>query len=267
MATTYDLNNFVVDRVLRGIMLSSADDSVLWSLNQITNPSLNCSTDTQDAVDMLGAPIITFERAKTVEFSAENSLFDLGLFAAQSGAEKEVATSSKKIIAPAFETLTVGTETTAALQLKHKPNAQIKEIHVLKGDQTLGTRFTNGESATENQFVHTSESQSITPPTGLTAGTDLFVVYEYESEEAVAVTNSANSFPKAGKFIMEILGCDVCDQTTLVHAYLIMDNAKLTSDFDFSFATDSTHSFTIRANQAYCSKDRQLVRIVIPKED
>lgn len=263
----YDLNNFVVDRVLRGIMLSSADDTVLWSLNQITNPSLSCSTDTQDAVDMLGAPIITFERAKTVEFSAENSIFDLGLFAAQSGTEKEVASSTKKSIVPTFETLTIGSEPTAVINLKHKPIAQITEAHFVKGDETFGTKYTNGESASATQFVHASDSKGFTPPTGLKTGDQLFVVYEYESEEAVSVTNSANNFPKAGKFIMEILGCDVCDQTTLIHAYIVMDNAKLTSDFDISFATDSTHPFTIKCNQAYCSKNRQLVRIVIPKED
>ena len=40
----YDVNNFVIDRVLRGMMLSAADDSIMWSINQITNPSLSCST-------------------------------------------------------------------------------------------------------------------------------------------------------------------------------------------------------------------------------
>ena len=89
----FDMNNFIIDRVLRGMMLSQADDTVLWSVNQITNPALNCSTETQDAVDMLGTPVATFDRAKTVEFSGENALFDLGLYAAQAGTTKEIATA------------------------------------------------------------------------------------------------------------------------------------------------------------------------------
>lgn len=28
----YDVNNFVIDRVLRGMMLSAADDSIMWYL-------------------------------------------------------------------------------------------------------------------------------------------------------------------------------------------------------------------------------------------
>lgn len=263
----YNMNNFVIDRVIRGLMLSSSDASVLWSLNQITNPSLSCSTETQDAVDMIGTPIVTFERAKSVEFSGENSLFDLGLFAAQSGTEKVVADTTAKLTVPTFEEVILGDTPADPITLKHTPNAIIKEIHVLNGDSTLGTRFTNGSSASATEFVHTDGDTQLTPPTGLTKGTTLIIIYDYETESAVSVTNTAKDFPKAGKFIMEVLGCDVCDQTTLVHAYIIIENAKLTSDFDISFTTDGTHPFTIRANQNFCDKDRKLVQIVIPKED
>ena len=231
----FDMNNFIIDRVLRGMMLSQADDTVLWSVNQITNPALNCSTETQDAVDMLGTPVATFDRAKTVEFSGENALFDLGLYAAQAGTTKEIATAEKKITAPIFEEIEV-TDPSAKITLKFTPLAQIKEIHVLNGDSTLGTRFSNGAEANETSFVHTASSKEITLPT-------------------------------AGKFIMEVLGYDVCDQTTKVHAYLVMENAKLTGDYDLNFTTEGSHPLQIKANQAYCSKDRRLVRLVIPKED
>lgn len=267
MAATYDINNFVIDRALRGMMLSQADDSVLWSVNQVTNPALNCSTETEDAVDMLGTPVATFDRAKTVEFSGENALFDLGLFAAQAGTTKEIATSDKKITTPIFEEIEV-TDTSAKVTLKFEPIAQIKEIHVLKNDSTLGERFTNGGEASATQFVHTASSKEITLPTsGIKKGDIIFVHYDYESEAAVAVSNNAQNFPTAGKFVLEVLGYDICDQTTKVHAYLIMENAKLTGDYDLNFTTSGTHSFQIKANQAYCTKDRRLVRLVIPKED
>lgn len=47
----FDMNNFVIDRIVRGVMLSQTDDSVLFSLNQITNPSLSASSESTDAVD------------------------------------------------------------------------------------------------------------------------------------------------------------------------------------------------------------------------
>jgi hypothetical protein len=47
----FDLNNFVIDRVVRGIAvaqdanakLNIAKGDVLFSINQITNPSLSCT--------------------------------------------------------------------------------------------------------------------------------------------------------------------------------------------------------------------------------
>ena len=71
-------------RVVRGIAVAQGDNTklgiskgdVLFSINQITNPSLSCSSESTDAVDALNVPIATFYRAKNCEFSAENALFD-----------------------------------------------------------------------------------------------------------------------------------------------------------------------------------------------
>ena len=64
---------------------------------------------------------------------------------------------------------------------------------------------------------------------------------------------------------MEILGADVCNQTDLIYAYLIFPNCKLSPDFDWSIATDSTHPFSMKAMQEYCDKQKRLFSIVIPE--
>ena len=87
----FDINNFVIDRVVRGVALSQKDDSVLFSINQMQNVSLNCASESTDAVDALGTPIATFYRAKSAEFSAENAIFDMQLMATQLGTKKKVA--------------------------------------------------------------------------------------------------------------------------------------------------------------------------------
>lgn len=206
----FDVNNFVIDHVLRGLMTSTADGSVMWSINQITEPSLSVTSETAEAVDALGSTIATFNRGKQAEFTANNSLFDLGLFAAQNGSDKEIASSDATITTPAFETIDV-TASTTTVTLKHIPNAQIDAIYALKGDGTLGTKYTVGTQATATTFIHTEGTDSLTVPTGLAAGSQLFVMYEYEAESAVAVSGTAVDFPKAGRFVMEVLGTDVCD--------------------------------------------------------
>lgn len=249
----FDINNFVIDRVTRGVALSQKDDSVLFSINQMQNVSLNCASESTDAVDALGTPIATFYRAKSAEFSAENAIFDMNLMATQLGTAKKVAGSGSKITAPAMESFTYGT---GNYELKHTPKTVPNEIYVLNGDSTFGKKFVKGTAASDSEFAITNKTLAL--PTGLAATDELFVMYDYETDSAVEVVNSATEFPVGCKFIMEVLGCDVCDQTTLVHAYVIFNNFKLSPDFDWSIATDGAHPFSGKAQQAYCDKEKRL---------
>jgi len=275
----FDVNNFIVDHILRGYMTAKSDGSYMWSVNQITNPSLSITSDTEQAVDALGTPIATFNRGKEAEFSAENSIFDLGLFAAQNGTNKQVADSTNTIECPMFEEITA-TGTSAAIALKKLPLEDITEIYELKGDGTLSTVYTASTTAGENTFVYSTSGgvgritlqaytpgEGSTPATGVEKGTKFFVRYKYAATEAVAVQGTAIEFPKQGEFIMEVLGTDTCDTTTLIHAYLIFPNAKLDAEFDIDFATDGTHPFTIIAQQDYCDNEKVLYKLIIPKED
>ena len=149
----FDMNNFVIDRVVRGVALSQTDDSVMFALNQITNPSLSCSSESTDAVDALGVPISTFYRAKNAEFSAENAIFDMNLMATQVGTVKQVASDSDKIITPAFETIDID-GTSATYTLKHVPTEDVKNIYALNGDGTLGTVFTKSTSAPAHKYLY-----------------------------------------------------------------------------------------------------------------
>lgn len=260
-----NLNNFVIDRVIRGIAQSHTDDSVLFAINQISNPSLTCSSESTDAVDALGTPVATFYRSKTAEFSAENAMFDMNLMAVQVGAEKQVASASNKIVTPAFEKVSGATATA----LKHTPKVLPTYCYALNGDGTLGTKYTKGDAAGATTFtvVTSGNVTTLTPPTGLSADVELLVIYEYESESGVSVTNSAKKFPKGCKFTLEVLGCDVCDQTNLLFAYLIFPNFKLSPDFDWNIATDGAHPFSGKAMQEYCKKDNKLFEIIVVDGD
>lgn len=259
----FDLNNFVIDRIVRGVALSQKDDSVLFSINQIQNASLNCASESTDAVDAMGTPIATFYRAKSCEFSAENALFDLNLMSTQLGTTKKVASANSKITAPAMESFTVVEG--GKYELKHSPKVAPTEIYALNGDSTFGVKYAKATSASATEFSIADKTISL--PTDVAVGTEMFVMYEYETENAVEVVNSAKNFPVGCKFVMEVLGCDVCDQTNLVYAYVIFNNAKLSPDFDWSIATDGTHPFSMKAQQDYCDKEKKLFSIIVPGDE
>ena len=225
----FDINNFVIDRIVRGIAISQDDaagNPILFSINQIQNASLNCASESTDAVDALGTPIATFYRAKTAEFSAENALFDMNLMATQLGTEKNVASAGSKVVVPAMETIDMAKDVKdGKYSLKHTPVVVPKEIYALNGDSTFGVKYTQGTSASDTAFAYNAADNSIVIPTGVKCE-EMFVMYDYESENAVEVVNSAKKFPVGCKFIMEVLGCDVCDQTNLIYAYVIFNNFK-----------------------------------------
>ena len=276
------INNFVIDHVLRGIMTNS-NGEYLWSVNQITNPSLSVTTENSQAVDALGSVIAEFDRARNAQFSAENSLFDLGLYAAQMGQSKNEASDTNKIEVPMFETVTLsntnvdgsnleatqtsGGKYTYVYTLKKVPVEDIKYIYKLNGDGTLGTKFTLDTSAGESKFAYDSSSHKVSIPTSLIEGEQVFIMYNYKTNSGASVTADGINFPKGGKFTMEVLGVDTCDPDTVIYAYLIFPNAKLDSNIDYSFQTDGTHPFTIKALQDYCDSEKKLFTIVIPSEE
>lgn len=268
----FDINNFVIDRVLRGTMLSTADDSVLWAINQIEDPTITVNADSTDAVDAIGVPIMTFERAKSAEFSASNSLIDFGLLAAQSGGTKKQATADTRILVPHFQEFTWqdGTDIDLDFTPVGTVGAEVPYVYKLNGDGSLGTKYTAAAAAGSGVFKVAAATKKLTPPTNVTTKEKAWCVYYYYADGttdlgAIQVTNDAKNFPTAGKFIMEVLGADTCDITTKYYAYIVFPQAKLMSNFDLTFATDGKHPFTIQAMQEYCAEDKVLFSIYVPE--
>lgn len=258
----HNLNNIIVDRVLRGIF-SDKEDNIIFSLNQVQDLSLNQTSESQEVTDAFGVSIMELMRSKALEASANNAIYDFGLLAAQYGTEKISASSEAKIVVPTMESFEVtGTEYT----LKHTPVAAPTAIYELNGDSTLGAKYVAGTAASATEFVY--EDGKITLPTGVAAKTEMFVMYEYESDSAIEVVNSANNFAKMGKMTFECLVYDVCDPETKIFAYLILPRFQLSNDFDWSIGGDNQqHAFSGKAHVDYCSKDKKMVRVVIVDDE
>lgn len=268
-----NISNLVIDRILRGVMFSTTTREALWNVSQIASFSISVTSDSQDAVDATDTPIMTFYRAKQCEVTAENALWDLGLFAAQGGNTLDASSATNKYNVPIFDEITLESATSATLT--HTPKVPTGEtyavpyVYVLNGDGTLGKKLTCGATAAEGVF--TQSGTTLTFASGdLAVGETIIAFYEYEANgtsgnQALRMKNSAKDFPKAGKFVMEVLCCDPCDKSTLYYAYLIMPSATLAPDVDLDFATDARHSFTLRAQQDYCDKEKLLYSLCVPE--
>ena len=253
----HNLNNIVVDRVLRGVF-ADKNDNVIFSLNQVQDLSMNQTSESQEVTDALGVSIMELMRSKALEVSANNAIYDFGLLAAQYGTEKvEVGTT---VAAPAMETFTFveGSHT-----LAHTPveGTEIKAVYELNGDSTLGTKYVTG---TDFSYA----DGKITMIAEFDAEAEYFVMYEYETDSAIEIVNSSNSFAKMGKMTFEILAYDVCDPETKLFGYLILPRFQLSNDFDWSIGGDNQqHAFSGKAHVDYCAKDKEMCRIVIVDDE
>ena len=260
----FEINNFLIDRIRRGTMFSDTTVEALWSITQIKDATLNMSSETADATDAIGNVITQFDRSKNAEFSGENALWDLGLSAAQFGHEKKVANETDKIRTPAYEQLVVSG---GKIVLSHIPagttGAEIKYIYALNSDSTLGTKYTLGTTISDTEFTLDAATKTINVPTGVTG--NIAVFYDYDAEEAIMLQNNASEFPKAGKFMLEVIGKDTCDKTATYVAYLVFPNAKLKTDMDLSFTTEGGHPFSMQMMQDYCDLEKRLFNIYIAK--
>lgn len=258
----HNLNNIIVDRVLRGVF-SNKNDDIIFALNQVQNLSVNSTSESQEIVDALGVSIMELMRSKAIEVSAENAIYDFGLLAAQYGTEKVAASADAKLVVPTMESFEVaGTE----YALKHTPVSAPVAIYELNGDSTLGAKYVAGTAASETEFAYAEGK--ITLPTNIATGAEMFVMYEYESDNAIEVVNAANQFAKMGKMTFECLVYDVCDPETKIFAYLILPRFQLSNDFDWAVGGDSqTHGFSGKAHVDYCSKDKQMLRVVIVDDE
>lgn len=262
------INTFITDRVLRFNMMNQGDTSeIMWSLTQVADPSLTFASESNEITDAIGNVVANIDRAKTAEFSGSNAFFDLSLFAAQQGTEKEIGSTSNKIDTPCFEVLKADGSGAATATLAHTPKnvADVKAIYALNGDDTLSTKIPVDTAAGAGKFSIAGNVVSL--PTDAVDGDEYFIQYVYEAEDGVAVTAKATEFPKAGYGIMEVLGYDICNQSEKIYAYYIFPNAKLQADAELNFSSDNqNHPFTIQCRQQYCDREKVLVKLVIPEQ-
>ena len=256
-----NIDNLVINRALRGTLFDSATSDVIVSIDQITEASLECSGEQVFVNDAIGQKIAAFDRSKDATFTCTNALINFGLMAAQFGSDKKVASDSDKIVVPTFELIEVeGAATT--ISLKYAPATDIKYIYATNNDKSRSTRYVLGTDASETEFSITG--QTITLPTGkFSAGDRVAVWYDRESSEAMELKNTATSFAKGGKFVLEVLVCDVCDVNTEYYAYIIFNNAKLDNNVTINFSNEANHQFTVNALQDYCSANNELFTVVI----
>lgn len=255
----FNATQFVIDKVRRITQVNLETGLVDFTGTSVESPQIEFtgeSTDKTDAQDIL---LARFDTAKGVNFSGELSLLNLNMMAAQLGAKVQVATDTAKVKGADFAILTVTDDgTTKTATLKHEPLTAPAAVYTISEDKNIKDVIKVGtDTDAEAQIT----GKTITLPASYT-GTTVGVLYEYETDSAVKLVDSAESFAEAAMYIVDILAADVCNPSIKRAGKIVFPKAKIDNNFTVNLTTEGTHPFSFTALKDYCADDADLCYIL-----
>ena len=237
---------FALDRVLSVAGTDAIDGKVLFLADQIVDPSLSFTSETEDIVDAMNNVVMVLENGRGATFSASNAFFNTQILAAQVGGE--VTSGATEITK--YDIVKLGTDGKATLTATAKGTEA--KIYKLTNDGSL----LNAEAITG-----TIASKEVTVADAA-EGDKVLVVYTAEVTAAEKLTAFADAKNKLMNVTAEVLLKELCNEE-LYYAYIVM-KGKLSGEAEWSMTRDGNHAFEIRCFPEYCG-DKSLVDVIIVK--
>ncbi len=254
---TFD--NLIIDSVLRVSAFDLATGDLLLMMTQLQNATLNATSETSTVTGLKGMEIARLDRSKSCTFECTNGLFVANAFAMQVGGSVVEASSAKKFHAPCIEILNVeenateGRAKTFAVELTHTPD-MAANVQVYK----MTTAGGQGEKLTAETDYEVADDVVTLKYAGVEVNDGVIVVYDYEAESGIKITNEAEAYTKAVKMVVDIIARDVCTDS-IYHTVLVMPRAKMDGNFSLSMSNEAaTHPLSAAALPNLCSADKTL---------
>lgn len=250
----FNANNFIIDKVRRVTRVALDTGLVDFTATSIENPQVQFTGESTDKTDAQGVLIARFATAKGVDFSGASSMFSLGLLASQRGSEVQVASEDNKLAGETFEVLKV---VNGKATMGHTPKVVPAVVYELSDDKNIKGTIDVGAEEGNAQI----SGKDITLPASFT-GTQIGVLYEYETTSAVKMSDDAEKFATAGKYLVDILAADVCNPAIKRAGTLVFPKAMPDSNVSVDLTTEGNHPFSFSALKDYCADDMELCYIL-----
>ena len=260
MITSFD--NLVIDRVVDGWFESKSTGDILAVLDQISNFSINTTSETKDKTDAQGALLKRYFTSKSVEVSGENATFSLNLFALQNGVSKVTGTD---VIMPRIFLADKGTGT---IELPEEPIAGTLKVYGTtdNGNVDVEKKYVpaEGEDPEPGAGTYVLTGTTLQLPTDVT--NTVQIKYERNVGDdiiAARVNVQGDKFPKECKATFRVLCSDLCESEEVLALYIVFEKFQMSPDFDWTVDTESTQNFSATAFKDYCAKNQVLYYIAL----
>jgi hypothetical protein len=268
--TIATFDNIVIDRVVDAWFETKPSDGsvgdLLAVLDQITNFSINTTSETKDKTDAQGVLLKRYFTSKSVEISGENATFSLNLFATQNGTTKVVDTD---VIIPRIYQATIP-DSGATITLPETPEVGTFQLYgtSANGNVDVDKKFTAaaGAEPVAGATTYVLNGTTLTFPTSLSAGDVIQIKYDRKvtgATKAARVNVAGDKFPKECKATFRVLCSDLCNSEEVYALYIVFEKFQMSPDFDWTVDTESNQSFSATAFKDYCGKGQTLYWIAI----
>ena len=237
---------YALDRVLSVAGTDAVEGNVIFLADQIVDPSLSFTSETEDIVDAMNNVVMVLENGRGATFSASNAFFNTQILAAQVGGE--VTSGATEITK--YDILTLGEGGKAKLSATAKGTSA--KIYALAKDGSLTTAEAVDGTIAEGE---------ITVANGV-KDSKVLVVYTAEITADEKISAFADAKNKLMNVTAEVLLKELCNEE-LYYAYIIM-RGKLSGEAEWGMTRDGNHAFELRCFPEYCG-DKKLVDVVIVK--
>ncbi len=271
----FNLGDIIVDRVQIGYAETIGDivdRTLLYTLTQLQDVSINITADSTDAVDNQGTLIKRFWKSKSGELSSNNAMVNLNIVAAAAG-EGSVTSADGELTMPKIVTVKQNADGTAEVELcKTEKASQIVaetiKVNDFTNNGTSGkayTRNTGTEEASESQFVYSNGKIKLPK---VENGT-FIVKYErkIEKDKGAKIVNRGDKFPSTIRLTLKALVVDPCHIDTLRAAYIVIPSFQVSPELEISMTTDGQLPFNGVLQMDYCSSEKALYEIYYAEDD
>lgn len=238
---------FALDRVLTVAGTDAVSGELALLMDQITDPSLSFTSETEDIVDARNNVVMVLENGRGATFGGSNAFFNTQLLAAQVGSKVQEANG---IEFTKYDIVTLDADKSA--KLSATPVGEEAKVYKLTKDNSISEA---------TAIAGTIATGKVTVEAGA-EGDRVLVVYTAsvaQGEHIVAIADAQN---KLLNVTAEVLLRELCNEE-IYYAYIVL-KGKLSGEAEWSMTRDGNHAFEFRCFPEYCG-DKKLVEVIIVK--
>ena len=248
---------YALDRVLSVAGTDAVDGNILFYADQIVDPSLSFTSETEDIVDALNNVVMVMENGRGATFGASNAFFNTQILAAQVGGKVETGDAD----ITKYEVVTVNEgKVELANAIPVNESKFTGKVYALADDGSL----TSATEIAATYVAATGEGTTAVKEhlTVTTKAKKVLVVYTAKIAANEKISAFADAKNKLMDVTAEVLLRELCNEE-LYYAYIVM-KGKLSGEAEWGMTRDGNHAFEIRCFPEYCG-DKKLVDVIIVK--